>query len=362
MSRLVKLGSLLAVLGTAHTAINNVLLRRPVVGAAAPGSVSVLIPARNEEATLADCLSSLRDQDVAEILVLDDESNDATATIAASSGDVRVRVLTGSPPPPGWLGKPHACQTLAAAATSELLVFIDADVRLEPGAVGATAAMLADFELVSPQPRELAVTPAERLVQPLLHWSIRTFLPVRLAERSRRPSLAAANGQFIAVRRDAYQRCGGHRPDAVLDDIALARAVRSVGGRTALVDGSDIASCRMYAGWAEVRDGHSKSLWSAFGSTRGSAAVFAGLALAYLLPPFAALRGSRAGLFGYAAAVAGRAISARAAQERVWPDSLAHPASIAVLTGIGVRSHYLHNRGSLTWRGRPLPADHTQSH
>jgi hypothetical protein len=233
-------------------------------------------------------------------------------------------------------------------------VFIDADVRLAPGAVGAAAALLADFDLVSPQPRELAETVAERLVQPLLQWSIRTFLPLRLAERSTRPSMTTANGQFIAVRREEYRRAGGHAPDVVLDDIALARAVRRAGGRTAVVDGSAIAQCRMYDGWAELRDGHGKSLWSAFGSAPGSIAVLGLLALAYLIPPIAALRGSRAGLIGYAAAVAGRACCARSTGERAWPDALAHPVSIAMFGGLSVRSHYLHSRGGLSWRGRPI--------
>jgi hypothetical protein len=244
---------------------------------------------------------------------------------------------------------------LAAQARSDQLVFLDADVRVQPGGIAAATALLRDFDLVSPQPRELAETPAERLVQPLLQWSIRTFLPVRLAEASRRPSLAAANGQFIAVRRAAYRSSGGHRPADVLDDIALARAVREAGGRTTVVDGSAIAECRMYSGWAELRDGHGKSLWSAFGSLPGSIAVFAVLALAYLIPPIAALRGSRAGLIGYAAAVAGRGVCAGATGEHVWPDSLAHPISIAALGALSARSHYLHSRGALNWRGRALP-------
>jgi hypothetical protein len=339
MSRIANTGATLAALGTVHAAINSRLIRRPRIGDAAPGSVSVLIPARNEAATIGACLDSLRGQDVAEILVLDDESSDATAQIVASSADTRVRVISGTPPPPGWLGKAHACQSLVAAAQHELLVFLDADVRVRPGAIAATAAMLGVFDLVSPQPRELAESAAERLVQPLLQWSIRTFLPVRLAERSGRPSLAAANGQFIAVRRASYRRAGGHASDAVLDDIALARAIRRAGGRTAVVDGSTIAECRMYSGWAALRDGHSKSLWSAFG----------------------ALRGSRAGLFGYAAAVAGRALCAQRTGERAWPDSLAHPVSITVLGGLTARSHYLHSRGALSWRGRPLPTGPARS-
>ena len=354
MRRLVQVGTALAALGAVHAAVNSFLLRKPNLGAIASQPVSVLIPARNEAATIVECLASLRTEQVAEILVLDDQSADGTADRARSAGDPRVRVITGTAPPPGWLGKPHACRVLADQARSPLLVFLDSDVRVEPGAIGAVAAMLAEFDLVSPQPRQLAHTSSERLVQPLLHWSIHTFLPVRIAERSGRPSLAAANGQFIAVRRSSYLGSGGHVPDAVLDDIALARAVRVAGGRTTIVDGRDLARCRMYAGWAELRHGHGKSLWTAFGSEPGSAAVLAVLALAYLVPPVAAMRGSRMGLIGYGAAVVGRAISARSGGDRVWPDVLAHPLSIGVFGGLVLDSHRGHRRGSLSWRGRPI--------
>ena len=128
-------------------------------------------------------------------------------------------------------------------------------------------------------------------MQPLLQWSILTTLPLRLAERSHRPSLAAANGQFIVVRRAAYVRAGGHAPDAVLDDLALVRAIKQGGGRGGVVDGTSLATCRMYDGWAELRDGYGKSLWSAFGGPLGSGGVVGALSLAYVVPAFAALRG-----------------------------------------------------------------------
>ena len=239
----------------------------------------------------------------------------------------------------------------------DVLVFLDADVRLSPGAIDAAVALLetSGLDLVSPHPRQEVGTVAERLVQPLLQWSILTFLPLRIAERSRRPSLAAANGQFLVVRRAAYERAGGHVRDAVLDDLALLRAIKRTGGRGALVDGTTLASCRMYAGWAELRDGYSKSLWSAFGSPSGSAAVLAALALAYVVPPIAALRGSRIGALGYAAAVLGRMITARRTGGRVG-DAPWHPVSIVVLGYLTVRSHVLHRRGLLRWKGRPISA------
>ena len=358
MSRLVAAGTAVAVAGTAHAAVNAVLLRRPDPAATpGPERVSVLIPMRDEAARVRECLAAVLAQDgVAEVLVLDDGSTDGTGDIARAMG---VRVLAGRPLPPGWLGKPHACQQLADAAdpAADVLLFLDADVRLRPGAVAATVSVLGDRDLVCPYPRQLAVTAAERLVQPLLQWSWLTFLPLRLAERSPRESLSAANGQLLAVRRAAYDRAGGHaaaRAD-VVEDVALLRAVKRAGGRGGVADGTALADCRMYGGWPELRDGYTKSLWSAFGSPAGAAGVVGVLALAYLIPPLAALRGSRTGLAGYAAGVTGRVLTARRTGGRAWPDALAHPASVAVFAGLTARSLRARRAGTLTWKGRRLP-------
>jgi hypothetical protein len=362
MSPVVRVASALAIAGTVHAAINARLMRRPVLGATTSSRVSVLVPARDEAAHIGDCVRSLRLQDVSEILVLDDGSSDGTADLAraAADGDPRVRVLSGAPLPDGWLGKPHACAQLAAAAdpSSSVLAFVDADVLLAPGGVDAAVELLerTGLDLVSPHPRQLAVSPAERLVQPLLQWSFLTTLPLRLAERSARPSLGGANGQFLVVRRSTYELAGGHGPvrDSVLDDLALLRAVKAAGGHGCLVDGTQLASCRMYQDWTSVQVGYGKSLWAAFGSSPRAAAVVGGLAFVYVLPAVAALRGSRAGLIGYAAAVAGRAITARATGGRAWPDAAAHPASIVAFGYLTARSVVLHRRNRLMWKRRPV--------
>jgi hypothetical protein len=140
----------------------------------------------------------------------------------------------------------------------------------------------------------------------------------------------------------------------VLDDVALVRAVKAAGGRGGVADGTALATCRMYEGWAQVRDGYAKSLWSATGSPAGAAGVLALLGAAYVVPPLAALAGSRTGLAGYAAAVVGRALVARRTGGRV-PDTLAHPASVALLAWLTGLSWRGRRRGTLAWRGRPLP-------
>jgi hypothetical protein len=260
------------------------------------------------------------------------------------------------------LGKPHACAQLAAAArpASTVLVFVDADVLLSPEAVSAAVDLLrhSGLDLICPYPRQLAITPAERLVQPLLQWSWLTTLPLARAERSLRPSLSAGNGQFLVVDRAAYLRAGGHAAvrGAVLEDIALVRAVKRSGGAGGMVDGTDLATCRMYDGWADLRDGYAKSLWSAFGSPARGTAVMALLGLAYVLPPAAAVvRRSPVGLAGYAAAVTGRLLVARRTGSRAWPDSLAHPASVSLLGLLTATSFRRQARGTLRWKGRPLP-------
>ncbi|WP_375482048.1 glycosyltransferase [uncultured Jatrophihabitans sp.] len=352
---LVAAGTVLSVAGAVHATVNARLLRAPAVTRADLPLVSVLVPARDEAAVVGDCVSSVGA--AREVLVLDDESTDATAERAREAG---ARVVPGAPVPPGWLGKPWACAQLVEAAdpSSEVLVFLDADVRLEDGAIDAAVSLLLDqrLDIVCPFPRQLACGPAERLVQPLLQWSWLTTLPLRLAERSPRASLTAACGQFLVVRRDALERAGGFAAarSAVLDDVALVRAVKRAGGRGGVVDGSQVASCRMYRSWPELRDGYGKSLWSACGSEPGAVVAMAVLTVAYVVPGVAAAFGSRIGAVGYLAGVGGRWVSARRTGGRALPDALAHPVSIAVLDWLIVRSVVQHRRGVLRWKGRAV--------
>jgi cellulose synthase/poly-beta-1,6-N-acetylglucosamine synthase-like glycosyltransferase len=353
--RVVAVGTALAALGAGHALVNARLLRRPPVDAPAvpPGSVALLVPARDEAAVIGDCVSALRES--GPVLVLDDGSGDGTADAARAAG---AEVIAGTPPPAGWLGKPWACTQLAAASDAPVLVFVDADVVVAPGAVAAAVALLesAGLDVLCPFPRQVAGSLAERLVQPLLQWSWLATLPLRLAERSARPSLTAACGQFVVLRRAALDRAGGFAAvrGAVLDDLALVRAVKAAGGRGGVVDGTALASCRMYRDWAALREGYGKSLWAAFGSRPRAVAVFAVLGVAYVVPPLAALGGSRVGALGYLAGVASRVVAARRTGGRTFPDPLAHPVSVALAGYLTARSYRQHRRGTLRWKGRVL--------
>jgi hypothetical protein len=347
---------------TAHTVVNASLLRRPKIDKS-DEDIAILLPLRNEADRVEPCLTSLLRQ-TGQIHVLDDGSTDDTAGLVRKIGGDRVHLHTGAPLPPGWLGKPHACQQLAdLAPDADVLVFVDADVVLEDAAVASAVALMrrAEVTLLSPYPR---IAGAGRLVQPLLQWSWLTFLPLRAMERSPRPSLAAAGGQWLVIDRNGYRKAGGHAAvrDDILEDIGLARAVKRSGGRIALADGSRFATCEMYRSWRELTDGYAKSLWASFGTRSAAGIVVVLLLFLYATPPLATaaflatghVHWSLVTLAAYALGVTGRTVTAYATGGRPWPDALLHPASIAVFAWLVARSFHRHRRGTLTWRGRPV--------
>ncbi len=365
-------GALTAAALTAHAAINMRMIRRPRDETVViPERVSILVPARNEAHRITPTLRSLLAQEGLpdlEILVLDDGSTDATGDVIRQvvGADPRVKVIDGPDdlPPTGWLGKSWACHRLAQEATGDVLVFVDADVQLTARAVASTIHHMreGDLDLLSPYPRQIAVTRAERITQPLVTWSWATALPIRITERSHYPSMAAAIGQFLVVDARAYRISGGHAAiaDMILEDVGVLRAIKRAGFQGAPADGSAVATCRMYEDWQEIYDGYTKSVWSVFQPAATAYALVAVMGLAYVAPPVFALlgpgRGARAwGAAGYAAGVLGRYVVARQTGERVWPDVLAQPVSIAVFGGLIIASLRRHRAGNLTWRGRPLP-------
>jgi len=365
-------GAVTSLLLTAHAAVNMHLTRRPTnTPVDVAERISILIPARDEAerigATLRGVLAQQGLRDL-EVVVLDDGSHDDTARIVKEMAerDPRLRLVIGSdePPPDGWLGKSWACHRLAQEATGSVLVFIDADVHLAPAAVAATVRMMRDggLDLLSPYPHQVAETWAERITQPMVTWSWVTALPARLTETKHYPSMAAAVGQFLVVDARAYRISGGHAAvsDMILEDVGVLRAFKRAGFRGAPADGSAVARCRMYTGPAQIYEGYTKSVWSAFQPEPAAYGLIAVMLLAYVAPPIFAVAGPDRrtrlwGLAGYASGVAGRVVVARQTGERIWPDAFAQPVSIAAFVGLLSASLRGHRAGTLTWRGRPLP-------
>lgn len=227
--------------------------------------ISVLIPVRDEARNIEECLASLLRQDYTsyEILVYEDGSQDGTKEILSSFGDPRVRVIFGDSPPPGWLGKPWACAQLAKRSTGELLLFLDADVRLATEALSSAVASLEreNLDLLSLLPRQKMPTFGTALHVALIPWSLSSFFPL-FVRRLRR----VAVGQFILVRREAYEMIGGHeavRTEA-LEDQALAARAAAAGLRIKLAFAGNLALCRMYQGFRDASRGLAKNLFPLF--------------------------------------------------------------------------------------------------
>jgi hypothetical protein len=241
--------------------------RAPVPSVKHAPSVSVLIPARNEERSIAAAVeSALASRGVTiEVVVLDDHSEDATATIVAEIArrDDRVRLLTAPPLPEGWCGKQHACHVLAGAARYPLLALLDADVHLAPDGLARLAAFQSSSraDLVSGIPHQETGTLLEQMVIPLIHFILLGFLPMAWMRRSRHPAFAAGCGQLFLATRQGYDRSGGHAAirTTLHDGILLPRAFRAAGLRTDLCDATDLGECRMYRSASELWHGLAKN-------------------------------------------------------------------------------------------------------
>jgi chlorobactene glucosyltransferase len=237
-----------------------------------PPLVSAILPAKDEEAYLSGCLASVGAQIYPnlEILVVDDRSVDQTGDIARrfAASDRRVRVLTIDELPPGWTGKTHALHRAAAEATGEWLWFLDADTLHAPESLAILMeyARRQQAAMVSLLPELRCETFWERVVQPLGGIVLMQSFPLHVVHRDRSP-LAFANGQYILIRRTAYDAAGGHESvkDRFVEDIALAGRVKERGFRirVALVRG--IVTCRMYASLSQLVKGWSRILYDALG-------------------------------------------------------------------------------------------------
>ena len=330
--------------------------------------ISVLIPARNEAGIIGRTLTHhlATTYPNYELILLDDNSTDATATIAAQTAGASpyFKLINGQPLPSGWLGKNWACHQLAAAATGDILIFTDADVIWQPNALKALIKQmsLTNADMLSVWPTQQTKSWGERLVVPLMAHAILAYLPLVAVHHTPFPIFAAANGQCIAIRRETYRKIGGHQAvrSNIVEDVALARAVKSAESRLRLIDGNQLISCRMYQSWHEVRDGFSKNILAGYGSSIPLlllSTLFHWLVFVIpLLWLLLALITNAAWQLPLTLALTGiviRAISAALTKQRV-QDALLMPLSVLLMTRIAVQAIIWKSSGQTVWKGRHL--------
>jgi chlorobactene glucosyltransferase len=232
--------------------------------------ISILVPARNEEKDIVPCLESLRRQDYPnyEILVLDDSSSDSTAALVGeiAAKDHRVRLLRGEPLPKGWAGKPFACHQLASEAKGSWMLFTDADTIHAPSMLRKALAYAQDHKLslLSGLPLQNTVSLSQRVVVPTFYFAILSLFPLWWLQGSRSPKPGLSIGQFLFVSAEDYREIGGHEAvkSRILEDVWLGLGMARHGKRQAVVDLSEIVSCRMYEGLSELWEGFSKWTYS----------------------------------------------------------------------------------------------------
>ncbi len=357
---MLELSLLFCIVALLITILNVFSIVTPRSGEQIKQKVSVLVPLRDEEenaVAIVETLAAQENLSDVEFLILDDNSTDKTydLVIATARGDSRFKILQGSALPDGWLGKPWALEQLSQSARGEMLICIDADVRLSKTAISAAVDSMHEHSLdfFSPYPSQVARTFGERMIQPLLQWSWLSSVPLALAKRSSNPSFAVANGQFFAVTKAALVQSGGYSSikSEVLDDMQMARVLLRNKFKGTVGNGALIAQCHMYSSWSELRNGYAKSLWKGFGGIFGSIIAIALLVLTGIIPILSAAMGSPLGWFAFEAVLVSRLISAKITRANLF-DSLLHPISSALLIYLIIYSWLM--RGRIQWKGRTV--------
>ncbi|MDX2129913.1 MAG: glycosyltransferase [Chloroherpetonaceae bacterium] len=255
--------------------------------------VSILIPARNEEAVIENCIRSLATLDYPnfEIIALNDHSSDKTGAILDSlSREVNnLTVINGLRLPEGWMGKCWACHQLFIKSSGELLLFTDADTIHHPHSLKRAVTTLFEekADMLTAIPFQIMNSFWEKQGVPLIHLLIMAFLPLAQIWRSKNEAFAFACGQYLLFTRIAYERSGGHESvkNALVEDVWLVKQVKRSGGKPMVFNGIDAVSCRMYDSFEGVWKGFSKNLFAGVGyNTLGMIAILSLFAVIFLSP------------------------------------------------------------------------------
>jgi glycosyltransferase involved in cell wall biosynthesis len=330
----------------------------------AAAGVTAIVPARNEESVIAACVRSLAHQpEIAEILVVNDQSTDGTADVLHQlTAEVpHLRLLETQEVPPGWVGKNNAAWIGASRAKSPWLLFTDADAELAPAAVtrALQVARETGAALVSFSPEQLAQAWYEKSLIPFVYCRLAKHFSFEAVNDPSSPA-AAANGQFLMIRRDAYDAIGGHASVAgeVLEDVALAKRAKAAGYRLWFGPGKGIVRTRMYRSFDSMWEGWKKNLYLLSGGTRRAVFVEI-LAAVPWIPLLLLVLGIKLPLAFIAAL--GLLMARHASYGRELTSNRFRPSYILyyvpgalLYAGVLWASYRAHARGQIRWKGRQV--------
>ena len=258
--------------------------------------VSILVPARNEESCIKECIESLCKIEYPhiEIIVLDDNSTDATGQILHDLQTIypnKLTIIKGTPLPHNWVGKPYACYQLAQKAKGNYLLFTDADTKHHPKSLDATIqhAIEQSYDVLSIIPKQHVVHFWEQVTVPFIHLLYMSYMPNDLLYKTKHSIFTAANGQALLCKKSFYNTIGGHQAvfNSIAEDIDLGIITKKHNGKLGMISAGNLISCRMYKNRKEVFEGFSKNSFATLRFDAGMLLVFiTHLFLTYILPFF----------------------------------------------------------------------------
>jgi len=327
--------------------------------------VSVLVPARNEEKNIENCIRSITSFDYPnyEILILDDGSTDNTYNILEKYKPEykNLKILKGEQKPENWLGKNWACYQLAMAAEGDILIFTDADNWHRNDAISATVEYMNAYNLdfLSAFPQQITKTLAEKIFVPVVDVIIYSFLILWTTLFMKSSIFAAANGQWIAVRRSAYIKIGGHTvvKSSIIEDIDLSREFKKNGFRALTTAGTDIVFGRMYHNFSEILNGFSKNMYYIFG---GNLFILIGIVFLLLLigiyPYFSffVVDSNFFPILSVSIIIIWRGILSLRYKSNLFLNIIFSPVSILFLIYIALNSYFRIKSGKVEWKGRKI--------
>jgi glycosyltransferase involved in cell wall biosynthesis len=324
--------------------------------------ISAIVPARNEEAAIAACMKSLLAQpEIMEIFVIDDESSDRTAEIvrALAATDSRIHLLQSGGPPDGWVGKNYAISVGARDVKGEWLLFTDADSEHLPGSAARAleSARASNAALISFSPEQVTQHWYERALIPFVYCRLAKIYSYD-AVNDEKSGAAAANGQYLMIRRDVYEEIGGHGSVAgeVLEDVALARIVKRAGHRIWFGSGNGIVRVRMYRSFRQMWEGWRKNLYRLIGGTPRAALSELDTSVPWMviLVLVVGIKLPWALFLGVLLLLARQTSYGLQLRRNHYPFSLIvyYVPAVILYAGVLIASYRSHIAGRVTWKGR----------